>query len=187
LLFLLILLPLQPVHNLPSSALPQKELFSASTKGGTVEGVPEGGPCQERKMSTSSTGMKSKWVNAFKNIKGKQEAGKAAGAVPAGPPPILENSHVFQEYTYKKITPCDVCSQILRGSQRLIIINFIIVLSTPGHARQGLKCKLCRMNVHPDCQEKVGLMFQLKKPSAAGGQVRPQVQAAPAADICLRV
>jgi len=55
-----------------------------------------------------------------------------------GPPPILENSHVFQEYTYKKITPCDVCSQILRG-----------------HTRQGLKCKLCRMNVHPDCQEKV--------------------------------
>ena len=67
----------------------------------------------ERKLSTSNGGnMKSKWVNAFKNIKGKQEAGKAAGAV-AGPPPILENSHVFQEYTYKKITPCDVCSQML--------------------------------------------------------------------------
>merc|ERR1719370_1425693 len=119
----------------------QKELFSASTNlGGTVEGVPDGGP-RDRKLSTSSTGnMKSKWVNAFKNIKGKQEAGKSGGgaAQPVGPPPILENSHVFQEYTYKKITPCDVCSQILRG-----------------HTRQGLKCKLCRMNVHPDCQEKV--------------------------------
>merc|ERR1711974_8471 len=67
----------------------QKELFAASTNvGGTVEGVPDGGP-RDRKLSTSSTGnMKSKWVNAFKNIK-------------------------------------------------------------------GLKCKLCRMNVHPDCQEKV--------------------------------
>ena len=98
---------------------------------------------RDRKLSTSSTGnMKSKWVNAFKNIKGKQEAGRApcpiqtlllnrksggVGAAPVGPPPILENSHVFQEYTYKKITPCDVCSQILRG-----------------HTRQGLKCKLCR-------------------------------------------
>ena len=87
--------------------------------------------------------MKSKWVNAFKNIKGKQEAGwvpntisrtfplcrKSGGGAAAsvGPPPILENSHVFQEYTYKKITPCDVCSQILRG-----------------HTRQGIKCKLCR-------------------------------------------
>lgn len=31
---------------------------------------------RDRKLSTSSTGnMKSKWVNAFKNIKGKQEAG----------------------------------------------------------------------------------------------------------------
>lgn len=27
---------------------------------------------------------------------------------------IFEN-HIFQEYTYKKITPCDICSQILRG------------------------------------------------------------------------
>jgi len=117
----------------------QKEQFSASSKGGAVEGVPEGGPsAMERKLSTSNGGnMKSKWVNAFKNIKGKQEVGKAA-SVAAGPPPILENSHVFQEYTYKKITPCDVCSQILRG-----------------HTRQGLKCKLCRMNVHPECQEKV--------------------------------
>lgn len=24
-------------------------------------------------------------------------------------------AHNFQEYTYKKITPCDVCSQVLRG------------------------------------------------------------------------
>ena len=31
---------------------------------------------RDRKLSTSSTAnMKSKWVNAFKNIKGKQEAG----------------------------------------------------------------------------------------------------------------
>ena len=25
-----------------------------------------------------------------------------------------------------------------------------------GHTRQGLKCKLCRMNVHPDCQIDAG-------------------------------
>ena len=24
-----------------------------------------------------------------------------------------------------------------------------------GHTRQGLKCKLCRMNIHPDCQDAV--------------------------------
>ena len=31
----------------------------------------------------------------------------------------IENSenHNLQEYTYKKITPCDVCSQVLRGNQ----------------------------------------------------------------------
>lgn len=25
-------------------------------------------------------------------------------------------NHNLQEYTYKKITPCDVCSQVLRGN-----------------------------------------------------------------------
>lgn len=29
-------------------------------------------------------------------------------------------AHNFQEYTYKKITPCDVCSQVLRGKGILI-------------------------------------------------------------------
>ena len=26
-----------------------------------------------------------------------------------------QQRHIFQENTYKKITPCDVCSQVLRG------------------------------------------------------------------------
>lgn len=35
-------------------------------------------------------------------------------------PPFVEGGpngqkHIFQENTYKKITPCDVCSQVLRG------------------------------------------------------------------------
>ncbi|XP_059351625.1 uncharacterized protein LOC130691526 isoform X2 [Daphnia carinata] len=47
--------------------------------------------------------------------------------------------HVFQENTYKKITPCDVCSQVLRG-----------------HSRQGWKCRLCKINVHADCKTGVG-------------------------------
>jgi len=31
----------------------------------------------------------------------------------------------------------------------------LISLRFAGHTRQGLKCKLCRMNVHPDCQAQV--------------------------------
>jgi len=99
-----------------------------------VDGVTAGGPSQKE------TGkIKSKWVNAFKNVKGKQATTvKPATPVATGPPPVLENNHQFQEYTYKNITPCDVCSQVMKG-----------------HTRQGLKCKLCRMNVHAECQEKV--------------------------------
>jgi hypothetical protein len=26
----------------------------------------------------------------------------------------------------------------------------------PGHTRQGLKCRVCKLNVHVDCQDKVG-------------------------------
>ena len=36
-----------------------------------------------------------------------------------GTPPVIENAHIFQEYTYKKITPCDICSQILRGKVKI--------------------------------------------------------------------
>ena len=39
-----------------------------------------------------------------------------------------DDSHNLQEYTYKKITPCDVCSQVLRGE---------FVLDTHTYARQG--------------------------------------------------
>lgn len=77
--------------------------------------------------------MKSKWVNAFKNIKGKQGSNSKHGV-----PPILAHNHIFHENTYKKMTPCDVCSEVLRG-----------------HSRQGLRCKLCRTNVHTYCQDKV--------------------------------
>ncbi len=31
-----------------------------------------------------------------------------------------------------------------------------------GHTRQGLKCRLCKMNVHLDCQEKVTTRCQTK-------------------------
>ncbi|XP_037941894.1 SH3 and cysteine-rich domain-containing protein 2-like [Teleopsis dalmanni] len=48
--------------------------------------------------------------------------------------PNEDGSHHLQEYTYKKITACDVCSQILRG-----------------HTRQGLRCRICKLNSHGDC------------------------------------
>ncbi|CAB3386609.1 Hypothetical predicted protein, partial [Cloeon dipterum] len=133
----------------------QKELFATKVESGAETS-------RERKMSSSSTGsMKSKWLKAFKSLKttsggaaaapkepekknqmyhavsaimsmrknGKDAAG-LAGALPES------GAHLFQEYTYKKITPCDVCSQVLRG-----------------HTRQGLKCRVCKMNVHVDCQD----------------------------------
>lgn len=33
--------------------------------------------------------------------------------------------------------------------------HIIIIISISGHTRQGLKCRICKMNVHFDCQEKV--------------------------------
>jgi len=118
----------------------QKQLYDNTVKqdGENLMAVQSGG------ASAKVTGkIKSKWVNAFKNVKGSQQsnpgpasASKAAAAV--APPPVLETSHQFAEYTYKNITSCDVCSQIMKGN-----------------TRQGLKCKLCRMNVHGECQDKV--------------------------------
>merc|ERR1712038_1037019 len=81
--------------------------------------------------------MKNKWMKAFKGVK-KDTSEERVHKNGGESSPQMNEAHVFQEYTYKKITPCDICSQILRG-----------------HTRQGLKCKLCRMNVHPDCQDAV--------------------------------
>ncbi|XP_052120041.1 uncharacterized protein LOC113205947 isoform X10 [Frankliniella occidentalis] len=140
----------------------QRELFGAKAESASD------GSGRERKMSSSSTGsMKSKWLKAFKSLKttGSSSSSSAPPVNPAreserknqmyhavstimamrknGRDAALGNVemgvHDFQEYTYKKITPCDVCSQVLRG-----------------HARQGVKCRLCKMNVHVDCKERVG-------------------------------
>jgi hypothetical protein len=46
---------------------------------------------------------------------------------------IFEN-HIFQEYTYKKITPCDICSQILRGKISILMLS--VLLST--WSKQGV-------------------------------------------------
>ncbi|XP_033611428.1 uncharacterized protein LOC111874632 isoform X2 [Cryptotermes secundus] len=123
----------------------QKELFASKVESASDSN-------RERKMSSSSTGsMKNKWLKAFKSLKTtstpsngavNKECEKKNGKDREGafPPGSLEAAaHTFQEYTYKKITPCDVCSQVLRG-----------------HTRQGLKCRVCKLNVHVDCQEKVG-------------------------------
>lgn len=114
----------------------QKDLFLSKLDPGS----PRGG---ERKLSAASaTSMKTKWLKAFRSL--KPASGSAAqpdrrngatGSAPSQPlRPNEDGSHHLQEYTYKKITACDVCSQILRG-----------------HTRQGLRCRICKLNTHGDC------------------------------------
>ncbi|KAK9871722.1 hypothetical protein WA026_014173 [Henosepilachna vigintioctopunctata] len=114
----------------------QKELFSNKLEGDLVRNS----ATSDRKLSTVSQGsMKTKWLKAFKSLKTPPpESEKKNGA--AATRELLKgdpDAHHFQENTYKKITPCDVCQQILRG-----------------HTRQGLKCRICKMNIHADCQDK---------------------------------
>ncbi|XP_071442734.1 uncharacterized protein Stacl isoform X5 [Hetaerina americana] len=167
----------------------QKELFASkveSSGGGAADGSG-----RERKMSSTSTGsMRSKWLKAFKSLKTPPSSTSGSGGGANAAPTIRESErswshfwirvctpdkachasviciknngagmggggagadlppgiHQFQEYTYKKITPCDICSQVLRG-----------------HTRQGLKCRVCKLNVHVDCQEKaMGAKCQAK-------------------------
>ncbi|XP_037806594.1 SH3 and cysteine-rich domain-containing protein 2-like [Lucilia sericata] len=85
--------------------------------------------------------MKTKWLKAIKSLKpasgSAAQADRRNGAAGSSSQPLRPNedgSHHLQEYTYKKITACDVCSQILRG-----------------HTRQGLRCRICKLNAHGDC------------------------------------
>ncbi|XP_050428313.1 uncharacterized protein LOC126838181 isoform X2 [Adelges cooleyi] len=142
----------------------QKDLFASKLEASESN-------ARDRKLSSSSSGsMKSKWLKAIKSLKTtsgppnnnptqkdekKHQMYHAVSTIIAmrktgrdGNPQFsanTETAHQFQEYTYKKITPCDFCSQVLRG-----------------HTRQGLKCRVCKMNVHLDCQEKVTTRCQVK-------------------------
>ncbi|KAL3199397.1 hypothetical protein MRX96_014041 [Rhipicephalus microplus] len=121
-------------------------------RGKEVEADAEERNCRERKASTAVpavTGtIKNKWLKAFRSLKtssgasdkpdGPDRKGSHAAGGPGGAGVSWDTGqHVFQEYTYKKVTACDVCREILRG-----------------HVRQGLKCKLCKFNVHAECQDK---------------------------------
>lgn len=119
----------------------QKELF-----GGGEAGQPDG--MSSRKMSNGSTGStKHKWLKALKSLKtsspstsppdkGKQAMYHAVSTVVAlsRKNNDTEDGHLWREYTYRKITPCDACGQVLRG-----------------HSRQGLRCRGCKVNAHSDC------------------------------------
>ncbi|KAK9297618.1 hypothetical protein QLX08_008757 [Tetragonisca angustula] len=120
----------------------QKELFGAGETG-----QPDG--VSSRKMSNGSTGStKHKWLKAFKSLKtsspttppstdkGKQAMYHAVSTVVAMSRKSLESEggHSWREYTYRKITPCDACGQVLRG-----------------HSRQGVRCRGCKANAHTDC------------------------------------
>ncbi|CAO1435734.1 unnamed protein product [Diamesa hyperborea] len=111
-----------------------KELFLSKLDPGSPN------PGGERKMSSASTtSMKTKWLKAFRSLKpaGSGSSGndrKNGNANSSSQVRIDSDNHNLQEYTYKKITPCDVCSQVLRG-----------------HTRQGLRCRICKVNAHADC------------------------------------
>ncbi|XP_054162296.1 uncharacterized protein LOC128960249 [Oppia nitens] len=114
----------------------------------------------ERRFDKRVMTSKNKWIKAFRTLKivtttgDRSETNESSSSSSRLSFPV--GQHVFQENTYKKITACDVCREILRG-----------------HSRQGLKCKLCKMNVHsgqcqenaPKCQPKPRLLRKQKSAS----------------------
>ncbi|XP_051163128.1 uncharacterized protein LOC127282726 isoform X3 [Leptopilina boulardi] len=154
----------------------QKELF-----GGGEAVQPDG--VSSRKMSNGSTGStKHKWLKAFKSLKtsspttppptekGKQTMYHAVSSVVAMSRKNLESEggHVWREYTYRKITPCDACGQVLRG-----------------HSRQGFRCRGCKANAHADCISSVQPTNCPSLSSKRGGGIpllRRQKQTAPPTD-----
>nr|XP_036223543.1 uncharacterized protein LOC106627125 isoform X2 [Bactrocera oleae] len=153
---------LQEELSLKKFDLRAKQLHFAAIKAQKdlyVSKVDPGSPRAERKLSAATApSMKTKWLKAFRSLKPASGSAPADsqprpnqmyhavstvltlrrnGAAGTSSQPLRPNedgSHHLQEYTYKKITACDVCSQILRG-----------------HTRQGLRCRICKLNAHGDC------------------------------------
>ncbi|KOC67893.1 SH3 and cysteine-rich domain-containing protein 2 [Habropoda laboriosa] len=135
----------------------EKELFGAG-EAGQPDGV------SSRKMSNGSTGStKHKWLKAFKSLKtsspttppsvdkGKQTMYHAVSTVVDISRKSLESEggHCWREHTYRKITPCDACGQVLRG-----------------HSRQGVRCRSCKANAHTDC---INMVQPAMCPKKGGG------------------
>ncbi|XP_068940546.1 SH3 and cysteine-rich domain-containing protein [Petaurus breviceps papuanus] len=55
-------------------------------------------------------------------------------------PPAHSGAHAFQEHVFKKPTFCDACSHMIVG----------------GNAKQGLRCKACKMSLHHKCADGLG-------------------------------
>ena len=82
-----------------------------------------------------------------------------------------EGGHMWREYTYRKITPCDACGQVLRG-----------------HSRQGFRCRGCKANAHADCVSSVQPTNCPSLASKRGGGIpllRRQKQTVPPTDEAL--
>ncbi|KAL7289611.1 hypothetical protein TKK_0016467 [Trichogramma kaykai] len=120
-----------------------KELFKGRTD------IAEPDALTNRKMSNCSndSNTKHKWLKAFKSLKQPEKEEKqamyhAVSTVVAMSRKNLNTDgaggHQWREYTYRKITPCDACGQVLRG-----------------HARQGFRCCNCKANAHADCMSAV--------------------------------
>ncbi|KAF0296625.1 hypothetical protein FJT64_005926 [Amphibalanus amphitrite] len=99
-----------------------RDLFASKVE------IADGG--RERRTSSSErAGMKTKWLKAFKSLKSSGfnkdsgqdrrngREGREGSRPPDGPAAssLPVGAHWFQEYTYKKITACDACNQILRA------------------------------------------------------------------------
>ncbi|XP_036595165.1 SH3 and cysteine-rich domain-containing protein isoform X1 [Trichosurus vulpecula] len=69
-----------------------------------------------------------------------------AGSLSATPtrgrlqPPAHSGAHAFQDHVFKKPTFCDACSHMIVG----------------GNAKQGLRCKACKMSLHHKCADSLG-------------------------------
>ena len=60
-------------------------------------------------------------------------------------PILLESRHIFQENTYRKITPCDVCSQILKGTTKLNYAPTItLVIAAHSNNEPSIRCLINR-------------------------------------------
>ncbi|XP_078484141.1 SH3 and cysteine-rich domain-containing protein 3 isoform X4 [Ciona intestinalis] len=66
-------------------------------------------------------------------------------------PEVIQNGHVFSNHSFKKATFCDVCHRLLVdvGSKEF-------TLGSPsGFQRQGLRCKICKANLHSSCTSQI--------------------------------
>uniref|UniRef100_H2YDA6 SH3 and cysteine-rich domain-containing protein n=1 Tax=Ciona savignyi TaxID=51511 RepID=H2YDA6_CIOSA len=97
--------------------------------------------------STETRTIRPKGISSLRHL---PFCGKSTRNTPKSIPDTIVNGHIFCNHNFKKATFCDVCHRLLVDATTKEFTTGPL-----GFQRQGLRCKICKANLHATCTDQV--------------------------------